>query len=184
VSSAQRESSRVGKTYPLRIFHISDLHERGLGDTGPRRGRRVEEAGLPKNMKKINKKKPNGRECRAGCGTFGGQRDEYVRALEFFTESMGLVHGSMDRWFIAPENRDENRTVMNEKTPENWRIHVQQLTAFQRSGWTARRRTVFRGPGGGQTTILSCLDSGQGGLLVRTKNYGQTHGQGVSGFGK
>ncbi|MGY6217575.1 metallophosphoesterase family protein [Methylolobus aquaticus] len=107
----------VGKSYQLRILHISDLHERGLRETERWRRRRVLGDAWLHNLETFRADGAIDIVCFTGDAADWGKPEEYAAATEFFQAMLEKLCVTSDRFFLVPGNHDINRNLH----PDIWR---------------------------------------------------------------
>lgn len=99
---------------PIRILHISDLHERGPREAEPWRRRRVLGPAWEANLAALTEDGPIDLVCFTGDLADWGLPEEYARATEFVESLRAALRLGRDRIFVVPGNHDIARRVEEE----------------------------------------------------------------------
>ena len=95
----------------LRIFHVSDLHERGQNRNPMWRYRRVLGDAWQRNLDQVLQDGPIDLICFTGDVAFSGKPEEYDYATSFFSALRDHLHVPPERLFIIPGNHDVDRSI-------------------------------------------------------------------------
>ncbi|HSN97944.1 MAG TPA: metallophosphoesterase, partial [Candidatus Nanopelagicales bacterium] len=111
---------------PIRILHLSDLHERGSRETEPFRRQRVLGPAWEANLKTLLEEGAIDLVCFTGDVADWGLPAEYDQATAFFEHLRAALGLDRDRIFVIPGNHDISRAVEEE-------------------AWKALRKSIQRG---------------------------------------
>ncbi|MBI4747749.1 MAG: metallophosphoesterase [Acidobacteria bacterium] len=126
--------------YTIRIFHISDFHQKPSDDW---RRRRVLGKEWEDNLSKIVADgKPVDLVCFTGDLAFSGQPAEYEKASEFLDLTLTRLKVPPERFFVVPGNHDVDRTVQK-PVWEKLRSDFFQASAVNLSNWVAGGKPPF-----------------------------------------
>ena len=122
------------ESYPLRILHISDLHERGPREPAPWRRRRVLGAAWEQNLDALLASGPIDLLCFTGDAADWAKPEEYAAAGEFFLALLDKLALSAERLFLVPGNHDIDRSL-NPQAWEKLRNSFREHDAFLLARW-------------------------------------------------
>ncbi|AKJ04477.1 tetratricopeptide repeat protein [Archangium gephyra] len=96
--------------YPLRILHISDLHNRGTREKEPWRRRCVLEDAWKRNLDAFLEEGPVDLIAFTGDLAFSGHGGEYEGVTGFILATLERLKLGQDRLFLVPGNHDVDRS--------------------------------------------------------------------------